>query len=239
MILPTKGLRIHHITFYFANAVTPFFKDISLHFARGTLHFIRGHNGSGKSTLLRILQGAIQNVEKLEGAIQLDQHMYTIVNNNVDTAYKQSVKSVVQNINAMLADSFTVRENLQLAQLSFCPGLRSLPPVILNNTMLQDVGINMEQRVDTLSGGQRQIVAVMMMLQKPTHILLLDEPTAALDSKNAHMVIACLEKLARDLELVVIIISHDKELVTCYARNQYTEIEVDSTGARHVNHIVT
>lgn len=233
-----NGLYLQNMTFYFAQSSAPFFENISLNFEAGKIHFIKGHNGSGKSTLLRILKGSIDQSEKVEGQLFLDNSAYTFTNNVLDYAYTQSIKSVVQNVQTMVADAFSVEENLQLANMSCYPILQPLPVATLIHTILENTGISLAQRVSALSGGQRQILAVMMMLQKPTKIVLLDEPTAALDNKNAHMVMQCLQKLAYDLNLTVIIISHDKELVDTYATDGYTHISVESNGKRKV-HTVT
>ena len=65
-----------------------------------------------------------------------------------------------------------------------------------------------------------------MSLQKPTRVLLLDEPTAALDDKNAKMVMGFLETLLQSTDLTILIICHDKELVEKYAHDYYFEIKV-------------
>jgi ABC-type lipoprotein export system ATPase subunit len=86
-----------------------------------------------------------------------------------------------------------------------------------------------------LSGGQRQILAILMALQKSASILLLDEPTAALDDKNSSMVMSFLnELLATDKNLTVLIICHDKELVDTYAHSQYHQIEVHDDNTRTI-----
>jgi ABC-type lipoprotein export system ATPase subunit len=103
-----------------------------------------------------------------------------------------------------------------------------------NLFMLQEFNIDIHKKVDELSGGQKQILAILMALQKPTKLLLLDEPTAALDPKNAHMVMQCLQKLAQELDITVLIISHDKELVLAYAPGYYFEITQDDNDVRTI-----
>ena len=78
----------------------------------------------------------------------------------------------------------------------------------------------------------------MMALVKPTRVLLLDEPTAALDEQNTNMVMEFLAELVRSTGLIVLMICHDKELVDRYARDGYFEILVaQETGLRSIEKI--
>ena len=231
------GLHIQHMNFYFAGQEKPFFNNVSLDFVQGRIHFIEGKNGSGKSTFLRIIRGIIDSQEKLNGSVMLDNTMYMLDSIAGHYAYVSQVKMVVQKVDSMLVDVFTVQENLQLSNLPRRPFLRRLPPYIAIGNLLKHASINADQYVHRLSGGQRQILAIIMMLQKNTKLLLLDEPTAALDSKNAHMVMQCLQKLALDFHLTIIIISHDKELIATYATKDYINIHVDENNNRFINRI--
>ena len=222
---PTKGLRITHMNFSFS-ANTLFFKDVSLHCLPGVLNFLQGKNGSGKSTFFNILQGHIAEQAQLTGNFSVDgqdiRHQY--------------VTTVVQDVDSMLANQFSVKQNLQCANLPQYPGLHDLPEA-KNLALLQEFNIDYRKRVDQLSGGQKQILAIVMTLQKSTKLLLLDEPTAALDPKNAHMVMQCLQKIAQELAITILIISHDKELVLTYAPGYYFEIKQDDYDVRTIEKI--
>ena len=139
----------------------------------------------------------------------------------------------------MLANNFNFIENLQLAQLPEFPHLGSLPKRKPIPPFISHFGIDYTTEVANLSGGQRQILTILMTLQKPLSILLLDEPTAALDDKNADMVVNFLQELLyNDPELTVFIICHDKEIVDKYAGNSFYEIEIQENDSRIVRHIV-
>jgi ABC-type lipoprotein export system ATPase subunit len=99
---------------------------------------------------------------------------------------------------------------------------------------MHEFNLNLKKNVQQLSGGQKQILAIMMALQKPTQILLLDEPTAALDEKNTHMVIQFLNTLAQERNLIIIIITHDKELTQTYAHNRTITIKKDAGDTRTI-----
>ena len=229
-----SGLRIQHVSFAFDTNQGPFFKDVNLSFQAGSLHFIRGRNGSGKTTLFRILHADIAAHESLVGTFVLDNNTYDVTENDFYYQYIMHVKHVVQNINSMLIFPFTVLQNLQLAQLSSYPWIEQLPALDDIPLLMYTFGIRPDMLVSALSGGQRQILAIFMMLQKKTRVLLLDEPTAALDPHNADQVMQCLERLAVNLDLVVLVISHDKELVESYAKSGYTEIVIDPDGTRSI-----
>lgn len=231
------GLSIDALTFHFAHHATPLFSEVSLNFAPGFIHFVRGYNGAGKSTFLRILQGRIESDERVSGSIVLNGTTYQL-SSHMSPSYKKVVKSVVQNVGSMLADSFSIQTNLQLANVHAYPGLQPLPEPQAVAVFSESISLDPEQIVATLSGGQKQLVAIMMMLQKKTRVLLLDEPTAALDSKNAHLVMQALEKIAKNSSLIIIIISHDKELVETYSAGNYVEIMLQDDGTRYIKRIM-
>lgn len=228
-----NGLRVEHMNFAFSDHGELFFKDVSLDCVSGKLHFLQGKNGSGKSTLFRVLQGNIDFQERLTGTFSLDTEVVPVRNNQLSTRFTQHIKTVVQHIDEMIAGQLTVEQNLQCAHLPMYPGLNRLPAA-KELSVMQEFGIDKTKQADQLSGGQRQILAILMALQKPAKLLLLDEPTAALDPKNAHMVIQCLQELAQELQVAILIISHDKELVATHASGSYLEIKQDDFGIRTV-----
>lgn len=212
-----KGPLLDDMTFFFPHAKKPFFEGLTLDCPAGKLHFIQGKNGSGKSTLFRILHGTILPGEKLTGTFGLG---------------KEKIKMVVQDTDDMLADQFTVEQNLQCARLPLYPGLGALSSAYDFASLMEEFGLKTTQVVSQLSGGQRQILAIIMELQKPTEVLLLDEPTAALDPKNASMIMDFLKSLALKHNLVVIIISHDAELQNTYCSGSRFELYQEDSGIR-------
>ncbi len=213
-------MRIEQLTFAFESASSHrFFNQLSLTFDGPGLHFMQGDNGIGKSTLFSILSGRVNTTCLLQASVQIDEVMYHAQNNRLPEACTKQVQLVQQKYDLMLADQFTFFENLQLAQLPACPSLRPLPkPVIFD--IIQLMSIDVHRPVHLLSGGQRQLLAILMALQKPTSVLLLDEPTATLDAHNANLIMQCLQRLAAQLAIVVIIICHDKELIARFAQGK-------------------
>lgn len=216
-------MNIKHLSFAFAGQKNNFFEDISISFKPNQLNFIQGKNGVGKSTLFNILQGIIDRDQKFNAIIECNNQTYASTHDKPDLRFAQHIKTVQQKFDRMIASNFTFLENLQLAAMPSHPGLKPLPAY--NLEFLQNLSIipvqDMHKPASLLSGGQRQILAIMMALQKQPSILLLDEPTAALDEENAHMVMQFLTHLCKKLSITVIIICHDKELVTAYAPEFY------------------
>ena len=72
------------------------------------------------------------------------------------------------------------------------------------------------------------MLAMLMVTQKPLDILLLDEPTAALDSKNSDYLMQGIENLAKEKNIVIVCITHDQEIIEKYAKN-IIEISVEES----------
>jgi putative ABC transport system ATP-binding protein len=231
-----KNLLLQDINFTFNAQEQPFFHNVHMKFDSGTIYFIQGKNGVGKSTFFSILQGTTPRNALLTGKIIFDGTEFSIKNNCMDHKITSKVKTVIQDINKMIVNAMTIEENLRLAHLPQYPHLTALAHDINLPAMIKNVGItNLKKNVQQLSGGQKQILAIIMALQKPTQILLLDEPTAALDEKNTHMVMQFLTDLAKTLDLIIMIITHDKELTTTYAQNRIITIKKNEQEARTIS----
>lgn len=137
----------------------------------------------------------------------------------------------------MLADQLSFEENLKIAMMAQYPGLSPLPTLQKLPDFVTQL-IDQKKPVQLLSGGQKQILVILMMLQKSKTILLLDEPTAALDEENAEKVLDFLNEIAKKTSTIVLIISHDKELVKQYCQGSYYEIFKEDNGSRSIKKII-
>lgn len=178
----------------------------------GEILAVIGDNGAGKSTLIKALSGAIVPDS---GEMHLDGKPVRF-NSPVD-ARRHGIETVYQDL--AVAPAMTIAENLFLGREIRRPGLLGGVFRLLDKKkMLEDaitymrdlqIGIrSMKQAVETLSGGQRQGVAVARSAAFARHVVIMDEPTAALGVKESNMVLELIRRV-RDKGLPVILISHN------------------------------
>jgi fructose transport system ATP-binding protein len=178
----------------------------------GEILAVIGDNGAGKSSLIKCLSGA---TIPDEGQIELDGQVIHF-KSPID-ARRAGIETVYQDL--AVAPAMTIAENLFLGRELRRPGiLGSWLGMIDKKRMLEEsisrmndlkVGIrSMTQAVETLSGGQRQCVAVGRAAAFAQHVVIMDEPTAALGVKEGNMVLELIRRV-RDKGLPVVLISHN------------------------------
>ena len=178
----------------------------------GEIMAVIGDNGAGKSSLIKALSGAIIPDE---GEIKLDGRQIHF-KSPID-ARREGIETVYQDL--AVAPAMTIAENLFLGRELIKKGpIARFLRIVDKPRMLEEsiarmndlkVGIrSMTQAVETLSGGQRQCVAVARSAAFARHVVILDEPTAALGVKEGNMVLELIRRV-RDKGLPVILISHN------------------------------
>lgn len=143
----------------------------------------------------------------------------------VSNEYKAQVKHVVQDVKTMLIDQMTVGENMAIATLQTYPSIKLFSSSQVNDSFLSEAGITLKQSVHKLSGGQKQLLSIIMSLHQSAKVLLLDEPTAALDDTNALLLMDSIQKLSIKRNLVVIIICHDIDISKRYCSGKLLTIK--------------
>lgn len=182
----------------------PFFQGISVMFETDQIHTLSGKNGVGKSTLFRILHG---DVLPESGIVTVHNKSFTLTNADDRVLLKKEIGFVPQAASAVIVPELTVAENLQLAAITKIKLFSALP--IFETSLIQQFNISLDAEASSLSGGQKHILAVAMVLQQQRSVLLLDEPIAALDDENAALVLACIETIFKKTGIIVIIVTHD------------------------------
>ena len=178
----------------------------------GEILAVIGDNGAGKSTLIKALSGALIPDE---GEIKLDGEPVKF--HGPSDARNHGIETVYQDL--AMAPAMSITENLFLGRELRRPGvLGSVFRLLDKKRMLSEaiahmkdlhIGIrSMKQAVETLSGGQRQGVAVARSAAFARHVVIMDEPTAALGVKESNMVLELIRRV-RDKGLPVILISHN------------------------------
>ncbi|EJF89611.1 hypothetical protein ME1_00381 [Bartonella vinsonii subsp. arupensis OK-94-513] len=184
--------------------------DLNLKIEQGSFVTVIGSNGAGKSTLLSVLAGAILPTE---GKVII----------NGQNVSRQSISERAGKVACVFQDSLvgscgslTIEENLALAALRGSRrGLRSA----LDHKKRQffrdkiaQLGIGLESCIhnpmDSLSGGQRQAVCLIMATLAHADVLLLDEHTSALDPGMADFVMRLTEKIVEEKKLTTIMVTH-------------------------------
>lgn len=206
------NIMITNLTFVFPSG-KHLFDNRSIDLSGPGFYFLTGKNGVGKSTLARIISGLTSPHEKISGTISFDHAHYDLSAQATRNFLYEHVAYVSQRTDDMVAPHFTARENMALAALPRYPGLG-----ILKKYDGQIFGIPMDIPAKNISGGQRQLLSIAMMLQKKPLILILDEPTAALDEQNAIMIMDTIKTLSA--QILCICICHDEELIARYARGK-------------------
>jgi simple sugar transport system ATP-binding protein len=178
-------------------------KDIDLRVRRGEVHAIVGENGAGKSTLMKTLYGMHRPDE---GQILVDGREVTFRSPN--DAIAAGIGMVHQHF--MLADNFTVLENIVLGQephrgprLDRAAARRRIREI----SDAYGFGIDPDALVEDLGVGDRQRVEIAKVLYRGATILILDEPTAVLVPQEVDGLFANLAELKRE-GVTVIFISH-------------------------------
>jgi fructose transport system ATP-binding protein len=208
--LPTPVLAARGLVKRYGNVTALDGADFELY--PGEILAVIGDNGAGKSTLIKALSGAIIPDE---GEILLDGQPVHF-RSPLD-ARKNGIETVYQDL--AVAPALDIAENLFLGREIRRAGILGSAFRMLDKRRMvaeasmhmQDlkIGINsMRQAVETLSGGQRQGVAVARSAAFARHVVIMDEPTAALGVKETHMVLDLIRRV-RDRGLPVILISHN------------------------------
>lgn len=173
----------------------------------GQITALIGCNGAGKSTLLRALAG----LSPMQGSISVSGAQLSPEDQRRQIAYMPQDTSA--------QSSLTVLEVVLLGRLGSL-GLR-LPAGIADEAMaaLDTFGLTSLQarQLDEISGGQRQLVFLTQALFRQPRVLLLDEPTAALDLRHQLLVLDRLQKVSRQSGTIIGLAMHDLNLAAQYA----------------------
>lgn len=204
-------ITIEHLTKKFPAGNSEFtaLKDINLSFGKGEFAGLVGPSGSGKTTLLNII-----------GSLDVPSEGFaTVLGQSVsDLSHKQSAKLrnlhigfIFQTYN--LLPVYTVFENVEFALL-----LQNLTTVQRRKMVMEAlewVGLTdkIKSKPAQLSGGESQRVAIARSMVKKPEIVLADEPTANLDSKNSHNILQTMAKLNEELQTTFIFATHDEKVM--------------------------
>lgn len=194
------------------------FDKFNLSVKEGEFLTVVGSNGSGKTSMLNIICGTIP----LEGG--------QILINGKDISkspeYKRNkiIGRVFQNPAMGTSPGMTILENMSLADnkgkfFGLSRGVNK-ERISYYKEELSTLGLGLEDKLETkvehLSGGQRQAMALLMATMTPIDFLILDEHTAALDPKTADIIMHLTDKIVKEKKLTTIMVTHNLRYATDY-----------------------
>jgi putative ABC transport system ATP-binding protein len=182
--------------------------DVDLELYRGELTLLMGPSGSGKSSLVAAM-GGLQGPDTGE-VCALGENLWEKSRREVDRFRRDHCGFVFQTVS--LFPSLTALQQIALP-LTYM-GVEVSLAIARAEKSLDEVGLLSRafSKPGQLSGGENQRVAIARMLAKDPSLIFADEPTAALDTLNGHMVIELLQRSARTHNAMVLCVTHDTRL---------------------------
>lgn len=188
------------------------FQDLSLDIEQGSFVAVLGHNGCGKSTLAKHLNAILLP----EGG--------TVTVYGLDTKQEENLLAIRQQVGMVFQNPDNqIVSNVVEEDVAFAPENLGVPSEEIRRRVdeaLEAVGMAAYKKhaPHLLSGGQKQRVAIAGVLAMRPKTIVLDEPTAMLDPQGRQEVVSIVEKLSREQNITVILITHHMDEAICADR---------------------
>lgn len=195
------AFKIDKLSFMYEGGAEYALENISLEIKEGDFVLLCGKSGCGKSTLLRLLKHSLAPEGKIEGSI-------FFMGRDIGTVSREQAAAdigfVMQNAdNQLICDDVYGELCFGMSHLGYDRETMGKKVFEVANYFGINHFLNMD--IASLSGGQKQLLAVAGVLCVSPSVLLLDEPTASLDANSADLLINALERVNRELGMTVII----------------------------------
>lgn len=220
------------------------FSGFNLSIKKGEFVAVVGSNGSGKTTMLNIISG---DVSPDTGNVFLENEDITKKKNFVRA---KKIARVFQNPAIGTCPSMTIFENMSIAdnkgkRFGLSAGLNAKRKDFYCE-QLKILGMGLENRMNTkagtLSGGQRQAMALIMATMSAPELLLLDEHTAALDPKSGDTVMELTEKIVKEKEITTLMVTHNLRYAVEYGTRAIMmhegNVVLDISGEEKTNYSI-
>ena len=204
-------IKIENLTKFYGDTQILF--DVNLEVKKGEIFAIVGHSGAGKSTLLRCING----LESYQGgSLKVFDKEIKNLDETQQRHLRRDVGMIFQHFALMARKN--VFENVA-TPLKFW-GYKSDETEKRVRELLNLVGLESKAKSypSELSGGQKQRVAIARALALNPKILLSDEATSALDPNTTNQILELLEKINKELDISVVIVTHEMEVVKSIAK---------------------
>lgn len=204
-----KALSINHINKYFYEPEKfQVLKDVSFEVDKGEFVAVVGKSGSGKSTLLYLLSTMDTDYE---GQIAINDTLVTGLNQNKLSAFRNEHIGFVFQFHYLLPE-FSVLDNVMLPALKLKKCSKDeIEHKAIDLLNLLGIKGHEHKKASKISGGQQQRVAIARALINDPAIIMGDEPTGNLDSKNTKIVFDIFRELAKEKGQTIIAVTHDDE----------------------------
>lgn len=188
-------------------------KDINLTIKDGTFLTILGASGSGKTTLLNIIGGLLKPTS---GEILFDEDdIYKLNDKDLSKFRNEHIGYVFQQF--FLEPDFSIYENISIPFI--IKGVKKKDYNDKINSLIEKLYLKSREKasVSELSGGEKQRVAIARAIALDPKVILADEPTGSLDSKNGEIVFEILKKLNEEGH-TIILVTHSEEYAKKYSK---------------------
>ncbi|MGC9423510.1 MULTISPECIES: iron chelate ABC transporter ATP-binding protein VctC [Vibrio] len=202
-------IQLDKLTKYFGSQAVVY--EASAEFAKGKVTSIIGPNGAGKSTLLSM---ASRLISRDQGKVWIDSRELV----DWDTKALAKRLSVLRQANN-LTMRFTVRELVAFGRFPHSQGKLTAEDQAMIDQAIHYLDIKSLEHhyLDELSGGQRQLAFIAMVMAQDTDYIFLDEPLNNLDIKHSLQIMTTIQRLAHELNKAVVVVIHDINFASCYS----------------------
>ncbi|MDR3270383.1 MAG: ATP-binding cassette domain-containing protein [Peptococcaceae bacterium] len=195
-------IRVQNLTFTYDAGQPPVLKDINLVIRAGEYLAVLGPNGCGKTTLMRHFNGLLQP------------SLGDVLVNNLSTRMPKNLRAIRCHVGMVFQNTDNQIVGMSVEEdVAFGPGNLGLPPAEIRlrvDQALEQVGLSAfkTRPPHTLSGGQKQLLALAGILAMDPQVIVLDDPAASLDSVGHQLVLRLLNTL-KNQEIGIIHVTHN------------------------------
>lgn len=198
-----KAVEITNITKQFGSRTI--INNVSLDIEKEEFVAIVGKSGCGKSTLLNMI-GLLESVDA--GEIRINNKKLPSINSRAATMMRRNTINYLFQSYALISD-ISVKENLMMA-LEYVKGNRNRKLELIKEILKKlEIDSLINDKINTLSGGEQQRVAVARTILKPGDIILADEPTGSLDPKLAELSFELIKDLRNKYRKTIVLVTHN------------------------------
>ena len=226
-------LQVHNVVKYYGrgNIVTKALDSISFCVDQGEFTAIMGASGSGKSTLLNVIS-TIDRVSSGEICVE-GQRIAEMKEKQLSLFRRDKLGFIFQEYN--LLDTLTIRENIALPLNLKRVDVQTTQREVMRVSTALGISEHLDKFPYELSGGERQRAACARAIVARPALVLADEPTGALDSRNSRVLMKTFQQMNRQLDSTILMVTHDPVVGSYASRVLFLKdgriwSEIDSGG---------